>query len=449
MTHKVQQGILANDSDPVLDSDVIITAAIVGHSYTRLVEKNLNCRYDLEVDTVDLPTSQKAQMSYGDVAPHLNCMNKINLCLANGGVPNDKQVSIGVTPIYDKSGSISGATVAITGGTGDLPLTDKQRFDPASLDPRYDPKKIIPSLLRQVSTQSQDSGYQGRGAYTGYVYQEGVQKVDSATLMFTYRFKIPPDDDKFGSRWLPSVLTSANIPPKAAGIGTENPDKPDQYRIWGMIGGYGTQRDAKTKFGMKFQDNDALAVTDIVGYVHGMTQAIYKAVEIKAKDSNSNPSAYEIAVGTQTTKLASCFPCATFMEATGFPASSTHIGRGESWCIVYPNSTDTSDRKKALDASNLLWQNYCKKIIINGLKCMSKGDVIETKHKASFAKLNEKLSDLEAHPPLYFSNLILDALTVHKSEYVRVNDTLISPPNVVVPSGVNNQQPIIGSKPKQ
>jgi hypothetical protein len=44
---------------------------------------------------------------------------------------------------------------------------------------------------------------------------------------------------------------------------------------------------------------------------------------------------YEIAVGTETTKLASCFTCTLFMYANGYPPSAIHLGQGASWVPWY------------------------------------------------------------------------------------------------------------------
>ncbi|NEQ75342.1 MAG: hypothetical protein F6K23_21195 [Okeania sp. SIO2C9] len=49
MAHITQKGILNKNSNPVTDADVIMTAAIIGHSYKRLIN-NKPCMYDLEVE---------------------------------------------------------------------------------------------------------------------------------------------------------------------------------------------------------------------------------------------------------------------------------------------------------------------------------------------------------------------------------------------------------------
>jgi hypothetical protein len=134
---------------------------------------------------------------------------------------------------------------------------------------------------------------------------------------------------------------------------------------------------------------------------------------------------YEIAVGKETTKLASCFNCSVFMEATGFPASSTHIGRGESWAPLYPEGTAekknlNNTQDQARKYCNDKWAAYCKKIIDSGIRCMT--GHVEPGHTDSYAKLKTFVTGKQ---PYDYANVILDALTVHDSEVKRVDRTLL------------------------
>jgi hypothetical protein len=54
-------------------------------------------------------------------------------------------------------------------------------------------------------------------------------------------------------------------------------------------------------------------------------------------------TAYEVAVGFETSKLASCFGCTTFMYANGAPPSFMHFGRAESWVPIPCNARDNPD----------------------------------------------------------------------------------------------------------
>lgn len=316
---------------------------------------------------------------------------------------------MGITPIYDPSGNV----VRITGGSGDLALMNKDRYEPSL------PQGLSKTLYDLVmGVNGEKLGYQGRGAYTGFI--EG-RKNGQTGLMSTYRFKVLPEN---GRRWIPSVINSPKMG-APLGIQTNN-----ERRSWGMIGDNCTQCQLKQQ-GMFMKDEQKGATfvpspvdaNDIVGYVHGMIQAIYDVVW------RNDGIPYEIAVGNQTTKLASCFPCAIFMEATNHPASSTHLGRGESWCILHPEGDIKSTESLARTQCNDKWASYCQTIITRGMACMAKsgGSLVNDTHQYSFAALQTYLHLQNNNKPTnqyLYANLILDALTVHKSEFKRVNDTL-------------------------
>src|SRR4029453_6799347 len=88
------------------------------------------------------------------------------------------------------------------------------------------------------------------------------------------------------------------------------------------------EREMRDRYGMVFTSEPAM--TDIAAYSHGMIQAIYKAY---ALGPSCEP--YEIAVGDQTKKMASCLTCTLFMHAVGYPPSSIPLGRGESWAPLF------------------------------------------------------------------------------------------------------------------
>jgi len=76
-------------------------------------------------------------------------------------------------------------------------------------------------------------------------------------------------------------------------------------------------------------ERGSLSSGNIYKSYHGMIRAM-----VKYKDSVGNNSmVFEIALGKNTTKVASCFPCSAYMRAKGTPASATHLGRGDDWNI--------------------------------------------------------------------------------------------------------------------
>jgi len=73
---------------------------------------------------------------------------------------------------------------------------------------------------------------------------------------------------------------------------------------------------------------------------HGMVRAISDISSL-----NRGWIYFEIAASDDTTKVSSCFPCATFMLSTnGAVPSSTHLGRGDNWNI--PSSCPMEKKNK-------------------------------------------------------------------------------------------------------
>jgi hypothetical protein len=67
---------------------------------------------------------------------------------------------------------------------------------------------------------------------------------------------------------------------------------------------------------------------------HGMVRAFKFAPFLPPKDG----FIFEIALGAGTSKVSSCPACSMFMTASGMPATSTHLGRGDNWHI--PDGTE-------------------------------------------------------------------------------------------------------------
>ncbi len=413
-----ERGIFDNGpaANPVIDADIIMTAAVIGHAIERL-KAGKDCRYDLEVKVgVDLKNSYDVQTKENheaveDIGLHHAVVAKINKLLAKSGITGlgtSKVAQMGVSPIYTV-----GADNRIIGGTGSLHVTDSDRYTPTL------PTGLSAELIK-LSTEK--VGYQGRGAYTGFISgREGGQ----TGLLTTYRHTIPTDNAN-GRRWHPTAILPGMGPEVGAG---------DDKKTWGMIGTKKVQngplpdksgKDTSLKAeGMHFEGPEPTPGTDIVGYTHGMIQAIYdiywKIETGLAKAKAGIP--HEIAVGDKTTKLSSCFPCSVFMEATGYPASSTHLGRGESWSPLYPKTPAATSQDKGFHKANTAWHAYCRAILVAGADCLMKGKaLVATSHDGSLALLHTYLGAHTA--PLDSANLILDAVTVHESEVKRVGRTI-------------------------
>ncbi|MBN8467429.1 hypothetical protein JYJ95_12975 [Corallococcus exiguus] len=407
-----QQGILSPGTQYAKDADVIMTAAVLGWAWSRLTNADVNKRHarvDFEVEDGHKLSEQELREKPLDPT-HLSAIQKLNQLLQASGLKPDQKVVLGKTPIWTTGGRI-------TGGSGDASSNDPNRYNPPLPDGTA-------ARLFQLATQADTAdklGYQGRGAYTGFI--DG--RTDGQTgLMSTFRRNVP-FDITYGRRW---------HPPEAL------PDKP-----WGMIGAANEQDNndpanpGLKQLGMHFEGPAPQRNRDICAYTHGMIQAIYDVrVNKLANDLSPNKKTpynpgtpYEIAVGKKTTKLASCFPCSIFMEATGHPASSTHLGRGESWSPLYPPPNSTTTQHKAWQACNTQWQDYCKTIIDAGLQCLKKAPAqLKDEWKLSVGALDLYLNGpngvnkTPATAAQAYANLILDAVTVHDHEVNRINRTL-------------------------
>lgn len=121
----------------------------------------------------------------------------------------------------------------------------------------------------------------------------------------------------------------------------------------------------------------------LAGYVHGMVQAIYAAYE---QGPTYRP--YEISIGDVTPKLASCFLCATFMDAAGYPANAVHLGSSDSWTPLYgyfdkhPTLRESVLLRKSpaqvsaqstMEGFNRHWRDRCFTYLFLGLGLLSRG----------------------------------------------------------------------------
>src|SRR5262249_32130039 len=115
--------------------------------------------------------------------------------------------------------------------------------------------------------------------------------------------------------------------------------------------------------------NGEPTIDDIVSYTHGMIQAIYKGYTL-----GPSCTPYEIPVGAATTKLASCLPCTLFMVAVGYPPTSIHLGRGESWAPLYlpynPNGEGESNELAVIRDLNNSWREKCKQFLALGVQVL-------------------------------------------------------------------------------
>lgn len=276
-------------------------------------------------------------------------------------LPDDVPVRIGVrqTPPWSLGGLITGAAGA---ASSKFPARHRTPSGP-----------VAEELRQLAADEGSPVGYRGPGAYSGFVDDP---LGNTASLSCTARFNVPRDSD--GSRW------------RRAG----------QAGPWGLI-----QPESPDMVVPTQTDHDGVA-----GYTHGMINAIYTAV---ARGPWCTP--FEIAVGTRTTKLASCVPCALFMYAAGYPPSAIHLGRGDSWLPRFPQSPNHHDYSPRVDeairSTNIRWQLECRQHLELGSRLLSTAPLTQL-HRARRElldlRLQEASDDIGAG-----GNLLLDACTVH------------------------------------
>ncbi len=343
-------------SDPTKESDVIMTAAAVGLAADYIATTKQPLQFDM--DPLDAGTDPSKLATFnttvakmdGAVAEYLS---------RNGLAP--AQVRAGLSPGYWQGAMIMGVYT----------LAGQER--PSATDPNTVASPLVAPVLsekgqrlwneiRAVSPASPQ--YTGRGAYTGFVDNKNtVGDVDPVGPRSTVRMVAPATgaDGTPSERWLPPEGHALWAARQRKGTNTFVP--------WGLIGGNSAGQDPGSKnptkaanladqiehemrdvYGMVFANEPAM--TDIATYTHGMIQAIYKAYTL-------GPSCvpFEIAVGDSTKKMASCLGCTLFMNATGYPPTSIHLGSAESWAPLYapynPNGpTEPNERGVVRDLNN-------------------------------------------------------------------------------------------------
>jgi len=477
MGERKSVGIFGGDTNPDVDADVIMTVATVGYADKRLEEKKV-CAFAAEVEhdfpilpKLDIPQNianynewvnkeseprvkeylsqvVRFQKEVGDIAKLLifaeediaftkgwiildNAINRINFAL--GIRPKDKvpKVVTDATPNYGGAG-----VIWIVGGTGDLSLENENRYVNSPIRSRDCSRRIY-------AIESKDfAGYKGPGAYTGMsARQEGEAYIYST-------FRGYPALTA-GDRWIPSKPEILGYEIKDG----ESPKKNLRYvSIWGIIGDNTiadkTQSDYQMVYRDRYQDSSKYQQF-VVGYTHGMIQAIYDVAQSEINYKGKNELywglPYEIgligkkAKDPSTTKMASCFYCALFMEANGKPASSIHLGSGESWAPAY-FSKDQIDANRRINMEaehyrdqdltesitdcNLRWSKLCLEVLNRGAKKIQKS-MLEQDHIASFEAF---LSYLEKNnDATSAANLVLDSATVHQKINIRVVRTIKAP----------------------
>ena len=408
-------------SDPKKEADVIMTAAALGFAAS-YVKNGTPIRFDLD-------PKYRAEDFAGLQAVVAKIDKAVVDYLKKNNLEPAGRVNAGLAPDYS-NGAVIMVVYELAIQSAPISVSDPVlSFKGQAL---YD--KIKNLELTQ---------YTGRGAYTGFVDNKNIEEnTDPVGPRPTARFLtpdpdiVPSDDPTMGGlhpRWLPRTGSASWIPRLRKGT-------TDSYVPWGLIGGDAAGKELDPKMlnvthatNLADQITGEMSATDkmvfngdpttadIVAYTHGMIQAIYKAYSL-----GPSCSPYEIAVGAVTTKLASCLPCTLFMVAQGYPPTSIHLGRGESWAPLYqpynPGGQAESNELAVIRDLNNSWRAKCAEFLALGVQILDDAHIVDD-HKAARDGLRSYLSSNSSDKTVA-ATLVLDAVTVHESESVRIDRTL-------------------------
>ena len=420
----------SSSSDPVKEGDVIMTAAALGLAGDYIAREKKPLQFDMDPLDAYNPKEQAKTAQFNATVEKMDAAVAAYLTKKNLA---PSHVRAGLSPGYWKGAMIMGVYI----------LADQEM--PKEWQPGVIASPLAPPVLstkgntlwHQIKMVSPSlSQYTGRGAYTGFVDNKNtVGDTDPVGPRSTVRMPAPLPGAPAPtivphSRWLPPEGHALWNPRLRKGSDTHVP--------WGLIGGDKAGQDAATsgdtratnladqielemrdKYGMVFTSD--LTTTDIAAYTHGMIQAIYKAYTL-----GPSCTPFEIAVGDQTKKMASCLPCTLFMHAAGYPPSSIHLGSGESWAPLYapynPNGPTEPNELGVVRDLNNSWYERCRQWLDIGLEILDDAH-ITADHKASRDAVVEYIRRYGSDPTLG-GVLILDALTLHDSEANKIGRTL-------------------------
>lgn len=412
-TFRHTKGIVTSDGDPEVEADVIMTAATLGFAASYIAETGNPIQFDM--DPLEAPKEPAKVKHFAATVGKMD--TAVGAYLTKTG-KRPGEVKAGLSPGYNEGAVIMGV-YALAGK--DAPRT-------VSAPVLSERGKALWERIRTLSVAQ----YTGRGAYTGFVDNKNTEgDTDPVGPRSTARFKTPApgqSDTDPHPRWLPPADSPLWKNRKRAGGET--------YVPWGMIGGEraaepraetgsGALNEADfttvsiSNAGMKYVDD--ITTGDIAAYTHGMIQAIYKAYHL-------GPACepYEIAVGDVTKKMASCLTCTLFMNAAGYPPTSVHLGRGESWAPLYqpynPNASAGEHEAAVIRDLNNAWYAKCLEWLQAGLAILDDTHITED-HQASLEAVSRYLNANRADPTVG-GVLILDAVTIHAGELDRISRTL-------------------------
>lgn len=136
---------------------------------------------------------------------------------------------------------------------------------------------------------------------------------------------------------------------------------------------------------------------------HGMIRAMCKYLPTKSD------VLVELALGKDTSKVASCMPCSLFMSSNGTPASATHLGRGDNWNI--PEDKDITHKVKV---SN--WRRKVNAVYSVGLDRMSTNAKVQ--HLKKWLEDNYSDDITQIIPDIFLESLTFEGSFINKMDSI-------------------------------
>ncbi|MEJ8826799.1 hypothetical protein WKW80_33155 [Variovorax humicola] len=392
------------------EADVIFAAAFIGATlFQNRKNSGLAWRVDMDPST-ELGTNRDARTAddrafmkgLNDACAKVNHLVRTELAKDEGGLV------WGLAPTFNRGGMIQ---------AGEGARSEYRRFKPAYARSAF---RYL-SAARRAAKEGQraEEMYIGRGAYCGLVVDNDGNAV---TAMSTICTTLDEHTPGIGERWRPPAdadVRAAQYPAEA------------RTATWGLIGGAALQATLAQQ-GMRFYpQSDGQLVpldvdTDIVGYTHGMIRCVYETVRM------GQGTAFEMSIGVETFKLASCMACSCFMVANDVEASSTHLGRGESWSPYFSSESHNpsyhADKMRIDDAiahCNSRYSTFMHRCLQDGVAAMTKRPSwINERHIEALSALDRRLAAGATANNTVARDLFLDAMTYHKGDLDRLNSTL-------------------------
>lgn len=154
--------------------------------------------------------------------------------------------------------------------------------------------------------------------------------------------------------------------------------------------------------------NDSYQKGLLFASIHGMTRSILRFWPEGRSDVH-----FELALGQDTCKVASCIPCSLLMAAVEQPATATHLGRGDNW--NFPKNAN----KQVKD----MWRNYVISCYNAGAK---KLEPLETVSH-SLSRWFQVVQGLNSSNSKAVPEMFLEALTYESSFMTKMSRVLALP----------------------